>query len=130
MENQEIQSTEYESECCDICGDKHNNESLILQCGHKYHYMCILQTFKTINERECPYCRQKSNLLEYNNKYPGPYKNIHKFCTEMINHERCHGLIVSGERKNLQCNNYPSVYIDKVGYCKKHSILLKNDLKV
>ena len=113
---------------CDICCEPHNDDTITLTCNHKFHYLCILESFITIAKRECPYCRTESDLLEYNKKYKkGPVHNIHKFCYEMMNENRCFGIISTGERKGLQCMNYPCMYNnEKIGYCKRH--YSENDL--
>lgn len=116
------------SDICDICCEPHNDETITLKCNHRFHYLCILESFVTITKRECPYCRTESDLLEYNKKYKkGPVHNIHKFCYEMMNENRCFGIITSGSRKGLQCMNYPCMYNnEKIGYCKRH--YSENDL--
>jgi len=112
------------NDICDICCEPHNNETITLTCNHKFHYICILESFITVDKRECPYCRTESELLEYNKKYKkGPIHNIHKFCYEMMNENRCFGIISTGERKGLQCQNYPYMYNGKIGYCKRHYMI-------
>ena len=47
-------------ELCMICGDKLSDKYIQkLDCGHEYHYECILKSFQTSQEHNnvCPYCR-------------------------------------------------------------------------
>ena len=62
---------------CDICCEDHNDESIILKCNHKFHYFCILKTFKVSLNRKCPYCRTTSDLLIHNKKYGEKINNIY-----------------------------------------------------
>ena len=51
---------------CDICGDfKSTGFIQKLDCGHEYHYECILKSFKSSNNlfNNCPICRQVQNRL-------------------------------------------------------------------
>ena len=47
--------------CCDIFIENTNikgEQPVILKCGHKFHYNCILMSYKTARNTLCPYCRQ------------------------------------------------------------------------
>ena len=45
---------------CDICGDTKCSKFIQkLDCGHEFHYECILTTFKLDKYNTCPICRQK-----------------------------------------------------------------------
>ena len=40
---------------CSICLEELLDKNIKLDCGHKYHYDCILK----INDNSCPLCRRK-----------------------------------------------------------------------
>ena len=71
MENKE------EENICDICCDKHNNESIILKCKHKFHYFCVLRSFIESKSTQCPYCRLDGGILKYNKNYGEIIIGIH-----------------------------------------------------
>ena len=51
---------------CDICGDlKSTGFIQKLDCGHEFHYECILKSFKSSKDylNSCPICRQHQNRL-------------------------------------------------------------------
>ena len=79
-----------ESSMCPICFDSLENSLNIvtLDCGHKFHYDCIIDWFKQKkiknpysnsgkSIRVCPYCREKSGFLTLPEK-TFPIKHIHK----------------------------------------------------
>ena len=70
---------------CSICGTEMNeNESLndyhILDCKHKFHYLCLIKFLENDNSRSrynyCPYCREKFDYLPLKDKIK-PIKHIH-----------------------------------------------------
>ena len=108
-------------ETCDICAEIHNNESINLKCGHKYHYQCILKTFIIREIRECPYCRRESDFLEFNSKYEGPIKNIHFTKNNLYeNNLFCCAIIKSGFNSGKKCNNFSLININNKNYCGIH----------
>ena len=73
-----------DDDICSICGDKLDNEyNHTLKCNHKYHYQCILLSFKNMNNNECPYCRSPNNILPVINGLKklevGVHINVHDY---------------------------------------------------
>ena len=67
---------------CEICDCKMDlNKSVKLECGHRFHYECILESLKTGNNRmlnmQCPYCRHHIEFLPLLEGYR-PIRNIHR----------------------------------------------------
>ena len=88
--------------CCDIFIENTNikgEQPVILKCGHKFHYNCILMSYKTARNTLCPYCRQSGGKLIIEQKI-----------------EYCSALINSGPNKGCICNNEAKYN----GYCGKH----------
>ena len=120
---------------CPICYDTIKPGDLeTLTCGHKYHYDCILATFKGSpvtyenKSRECPYCRVQSDYISLR---PGslPFKNIHREYEELkgknikiqtldkyLVKSRCKAILRTGANKGSQCSRS----IAENGYCKIH----------
>ena len=127
---------------CPICCEAIMDEDLCkLNCGHMYHYNCILNSIKlSVNKyskkcRECPYCREYGGYLELK---PGiiPIKNVHAEYTNisgksMTSKElekylvkgKCMAILKSGKNKGMQCQKEP---LEDNKYCKRHSTLKKN----
>jgi len=113
---------------CNICFEKHDNSSVKLKCGHKYHYNCIKESYqlnKSSIIRRCPYCRGDGGYLplKHDNK---PIENIHleyyQCYSPMIKGKsyfkpKCKGIIKSGPNKGKQCTY--SCYSN--GFCGIHS---------
>ena len=71
-----IENLDYE---CSICNERHNNNTIKLnECGHLYHYKCLIEFIDVyiddINtdmvidyniKLKCPYCTNDINILEY-----------------------------------------------------------------
>ena len=120
---------------CPICYEKIREDDLVeLTCGHKFHYSCILATFKsTVNSydskcRECPYCRVQSDYLELKNGSL-PLRNIHREYEHLkgknikietldkyLVKSRCKAILRTGANKGSQCSRS----IAENGYCKIH----------
>lgn len=67
---------------CEICDCKmRSDKSVKLECGHRFHYECILESLKCGNNRmlnmQCPYCRHHIEFLPLLDGYR-PIRNIHK----------------------------------------------------
>ena len=67
---------------CEICDcEMETNKSVKLECGHRFHYECILESLKCGNNRmlnmQCPYCRHHIEFLPLLDGYR-PIRNIHK----------------------------------------------------
>ncbi len=120
---------------CPICYDTVEGDNLqVLSCGHKFHYDCILATFRSAQisyenkYRECPYCRVQSDFIDLR---PGtlPLKNIHREYEELkgknikietldkyLVKSKCKAILRTGANKGSQCSR--SIYEN--GYCKIH----------
>ena len=121
---------------CPICYEKIREDDLVeLTCGHKFHYSCILATFKsTVNSydskcRECPYCRVQSDYLELKNGSL-PLRNIHREYEHLkgknikietldkyLEPTKCKAILASGANKGCQCSRK----VHENGYCKTHA---------
>ena len=70
-----------ETPICDICADPQKDKLMYkLQCGHAFHYECIMKTFqcdRKTNTNQCPLCRQPHGLLPIVNALPRLIYGIH-----------------------------------------------------
>lgn len=137
-----------ESSMCPICFDSLENSLNIvtLDCGHKFHYDCIIDWFKQKkiknpysnsgkSIRVCPYCREKSGFLTLPEK-TFPIKHIHKeykhieyvvnlddqakileVCKPYFNPKYCFCILKTGASKGQQCRKYKKKGSD---YCFIH----------
>ena len=48
---------------CSICGEENDEVFHTLKCGHSFHYLCLLLSFKNMKNNYCPYCRSSKNYL-------------------------------------------------------------------
>ena len=67
---------------CEICDcAMETSKTVKLECGHRFHYECILESLKCGNNRmlnmQCPYCRHHIQFLPLLDGYR-PIRNIHK----------------------------------------------------
>lgn len=127
-ENNESDISINDDNICRMCYDiltPDDNISL-LTCGHKFHYDCILMTYKTLKgKRQCPYCRKDGGYLDL---YPGkaPTKYIHKEYSEYKNGNldsikfiegKCKFILKRGKNVGNQCSF--NIKNDS-GYCQRH----------
>ena len=55
-----------ESINCSICGEGLNESyKQTLNCGHTFHYECLMLSFKTMKNTSCPYCRSPNNYYHW-----------------------------------------------------------------
>lgn len=139
-----------ENEYCPICYQPSDERLVTLKCGHKFHYQCILETYKNniknkysgkwYNKvRECPYCRTDGGYLELEKRCI-PVEYIHKEYKEFItkvnngdismikkylNPVKCCMILSKGKNKGLQCSKKKS----DGDYCKIHSAYIKNQIE-
>ena len=132
-------------ETCPICYDELDSTSITLKCNHKFHYNCILNSFKSLitknrhiitnKSRKCPYCRDDGGYLPLrDNIYP--FKGIHiehreiedclyindfdklKIITDKyIDKSKCNAIIKTGINKGYQCKKNKKKQLD---YCYLH----------
>lgn len=57
----EFKRVVYEIPRCSICFDECLKELGILECGHVFHYECVLAW--NIKEKSCPLCRKKVSMV-------------------------------------------------------------------
>ena len=126
---------------CAICYEKLDDSQIQLNCGHKFHYNCILQTFKAnLNKKirhikKCPFCRASTGYLELReNIYP--IKHIHhefyeiehcllrndfdkldEITKKYIDYSKCNAIIKTGKNKGYQCKKKKKKNCD---YCHLH----------
>lgn len=116
---------------CLICYDTLEdgiNKVVTLQCNHKYHYDCILATYKSLNgKKQCPYCRSNGSYLSLP---PGklPIKNIHQEYNKEGNYNiqyiegKCKYILKRGKNSGSQCTFNIKT---EGGLCSRHHKLLQ-----
>jgi hypothetical protein len=107
---------------CIICGDGYEKNYMhTLDCGHKFHYNCLLKCFLcNKNEKMCPYCRKPQIKLPVVNGLKKYHKGIHYINNiDEINFEniKCQYILKSGKNSGNKCNNNCKVGFN---YCGKH----------
>ena len=121
-----MNTSEEEDPCCDICGDSQRNKYMqTLKCNHSYHYECILKAFMSDRKRsnQCPLCRQPHGLLplvngltkiskgiHYLNQYPVDY-------VQLLGYNSCQAILKSGKRKSQSCGSKCMLGLTM---CKRH----------
>lgn len=124
---------------CLICFSTIDDDKIVLECGHPYHYECIHAAYKhTIesksltrkNLRMCPYCREPGGFLPLkDNMIPERYihkewvlfmKLVHDGELEeykkYMDEKKCMAICTTGINKDKQCKNNPK----ENGFCKRH----------
>jgi len=126
------------TEPCYICYQIIEDDELeTLSCDHKYHYECIVETFKnnrmnSYKTRQCPYCRVnvkhlplkvgylpiKDIHLEYNNIRKSKIKidELENYFIKLCPN-KCAMFLKSGPNKGKQCSKNPS---SNSKYCALH----------
>ena len=101
---------------CNICGDlKKDKFMLKLECGHEFHYECILKTFLSSTSKLCPICRKYVDKLPIVNGLKKLYPDIHEPCS--YKSIPCKHILMTGKNKGKECNNKCKI---GYGYCGKH----------
>ena len=93
-----------EEDNCYICGDSNDDNSIKLECNHRFHKTCIQlnnQFNKTGNS--CPYCRRKIPIV---------CSNI----TPQFN--KCKAILKTGKNIGNICG---ANCLNMSGYCGRHS---------
>ena len=91
---------------CDICGDlKSNGFIQKLDCGHEFHYECILKCFKDSFSNSCPICRQVQYRLPIVNGLKKHEYGIHFGGNDIvkINNMKCKHILKTGKNKGKEC---------------------------
>jgi len=113
---------------CDICADPQKDKFMItLQCGHAFHYECVMQSFisdkKNKYMNKCPLCRQSHGLLPIvnglNRLIYGIHYNSYNNPPEIINQTKCTEILKTGKRKGECCNMKCMIGMDT---CKRHHV--------
>ena len=112
-------------EDCAICGEPLTDKCFHeLDCGHTYHYECILKTY-THNrvKTQCPLCRKNGGLLPLVNGLTKLQKYIH-YIDEYPEYtsSKCTTILKSGKRKGQTCDN--KCMIGQT-MCKRHFTMNK-----
>tara|TARA_B110000858_G_scaffold190579_1_gene238716 strand:+ start:1047 stop:1373 length:327 start_codon:yes stop_codon:yes gene_type:complete len=105
-----------EDNTCGICCMKNDKYIHTLKCGHKFHYECLIDSFKFDKSLSCPYCRSENNELPLVNGI----KNTNKYYFEKNeNYEniKCDCILKMGKNKGNKCNNYCAIGKFK---CNRH----------
>ena len=97
---------------CPICYEKLDETAIKLNCGHKFHYNCILNSYKmaTIKNniklfRKCPYCRNIQNsILPRREGYPLIY-GINSPMKYIMYTNKCSHIFKKGVKKGQICNS-------------------------
>ena len=130
-----------ELEECAICYEKMDDSEIKLICGHKYHYNCILNSYKSDslknirNSRKCPYCRNNGGFLPLiKNVYPckgihieyyeieqlllrNDFEKLKEVTDKYIDKSKCNAILKSGNNKGYQCKKNKKKNSD---YCHLH----------
>ncbi len=93
---------------CSICGEP--NELKLtheLNCGHVFHYNCLLLSFRNMQTDRCPYCRKSGNKLPLVNGLKKIYYDIHdtKDIDTYVN-IKCKHILKKGKNKGKTCSKY------------------------
>ena len=104
---------------CAICGEEKEKQYLHkLQCGHEFHYNCLMLTFRNMKNNNCPYCRKSDNLLPLVNGLKNVYYGIHDTENKKnYKNEKCKHILTRGKNKGQFCSNYCEI---GMYYCKIH----------
>lgn len=136
-ENNDSEISNNDENICKICYDtlKPQDNISLLKCKHKFHYECILMTYKTLKgKRQCPYCRKDGGYLDL---YPGkaPTKYIHKEYSDYKNGNldsikfiegKCKFILKRGKNVGNQCSFNIKT---ESGYCQRHhNMIFKNNV--
>jgi len=122
-----IKGVEKQGGDCYICCSplEVGNEILIkTDCGHYFHYECLMDTFKfnrhnhKSTPRECPYCRTLVGFMPLIDDYTSEY-HIHKehiLKSSFI--RKCGAILKSGMKRGQVCNC--RVKKSTSDYCGRH----------
>ena len=109
-----------EQEICSICGEGGDEVFHTLDCNHRFHYQCLLLSFRNMKDNNCPYCRSSKNVLPVINGVKKIYPQIHNVDDNYIlsyQVKKCEHILTRGKNKGNQCskncklgNNYCSVH--------------------
>ena len=117
-----------EEKTCSICGEENNDCFHTLKCNHTFHYNCLFQSFKSMRNNHCPYCRKKTNYLPLINGLrkviPGVHCNMFgsSFIEAKLSLKNnysvpCQHILIRGKNKGSTCNK--NCFLG-YKYCKAH----------
>lgn len=104
---------------CSICGDDLDTEYChTLDCKHTFHYNCLFQSFKSMKNLDCPYCRSKHNKLPLVNGIKKIHNNIHDLSNiDNFENKMCVAVLQRGKNKGSSCGKNCFLGYE---YCKIH----------
>ena len=132
---------------CFICHEELDDTQIQLLCGHRFHYECILLSYKSkvdkyynkiSDHRMCPYCRKDGGYLNLKGNNI-PLEGIHveysifknalrnnnkEIYMNYLDKTKCLAILKSGYKKGLQCSCTPLSGSD---FCGKHKSKIKSD---
>lgn len=56
----EFMQHQFESDICSICLDRFDDDDVFLECHHRFHQQCILESLR--HSSLCPNCRQTAQI--------------------------------------------------------------------
>ena len=122
---------------CIICHEPLDSTEVTIKCGHKFHYECILLSYKSNKDkylktiRTCPYCRKDGGYLHLiDNNIPLEYIHTEysifkdalragdkEIYMKYLDKTRCLSVLKNGIHKGLQCMCLPQSNSD---FCGRH----------
>ena len=105
-----------ENNICGICCINDNKYMHKLDCGHQFHYECLVNSFKYDIDLSCPYCRSSNNKLPLVNGIKNPNKHYFVY-DEKYENIKCDCILKMGKNKGNKCNNYCAIGKFK---CNRH----------
>lgn len=93
-----------EDDNCYICGDINDENSINLECNHRFHKTCLkLNNQFNKSGNCCPYCRRKMPIMSNN------------IITKL---KKCSAILKTGKNIGNSCG---ANCIGTSGYCRRHS---------
>ena len=122
--NQILKEKESCKDPCGICYKELNKKTILLKCKHRFHYECLLKTFRH-TRNACPYCRKphlklplvngikKTELKVCRYYFEGEYpNNVNNYISTT-----CKYVLKRGKNKGSLCGKHCKLGYD---YCSSH----------